>query len=79
MSSKKSLSIHNQEEGQMADLWLTLVITCIIFGYAGNFYAKKTGRDPVRWTALGVFLNVFILGLMIVMGGRSQKVRQYIH
>ena len=61
----------------MADLWLTLVVTCLVFGYAGNLYAKKTGRDPVRWTVAGVLLNGAILAVMLVAGGRTQRVRQY--
>ena len=63
----------------MGDLWLTLIVTCIIFGYAGNFFAKKTGRNPLHWTILGAALNVVVLGLMVIVGGRSRKVREYIH
>lgn len=58
-------------------LWLTLVITCVIFGYAGNFFAKKTGRDPLRWTILGIGLNVLILALIVAVGNRSEKEREY--
>jgi peptidoglycan biosynthesis protein MviN/MurJ (putative lipid II flippase) len=61
----------------MSQLWLTLVLTCVIFGYAGNFYAKKTGRDPLRWTILGVLLNVLILAAMVIAGGQSAKAGQY--
>jgi hypothetical protein len=61
----------------MADLWLTLVATCLVFGYAGNLYPKKTGRDPVRWTVAGVLLNGAILAAMLVAGGRTQRARQY--
>ena len=61
----------------MADVWLTLVITSLVFGGAGYLYAKKSGRDPVRWVALGVVLNARVLLAMIVVGGRSQKTRQF--
>jgi hypothetical protein len=63
----------------MASLWLTLVITCIIFGYAGNVFAKKTGRDPVRWTILGVALNVLILGVIFIVGEHSKKIKSLLH
>jgi hypothetical protein len=62
----------------MPDLWLTLVITCVIFGYAGNFYAKKTGRSPFWWILGGVVLNILILGVMLVVGGRSPKAKQFV-
>lgn len=62
----------------MIALWLTLVFTCIVFGYAGYLFATKTGRDPVRWTILGALFNVLILGVFVVVGGRSQKAKQYI-
>ncbi len=61
----------------MPDLWLVFVITCIVFGYAGNFYAKKTGRGPVRWAIFGVLLNVLILAAIVFVDGRSQKAKQY--
>ncbi len=62
----------------MPTLWLTLVLTSVVFGYAGNFYAKKTGRDPVRWTILGVVLNVLVLAVMLIVGNRSAKAREFV-
>ena len=60
----------------MPDLWLSIVLTCVIFGYAGNFFAKKTGRNTVLWTFLGVLFNILILAAMIFVGDRSQKAKQ---
>jgi hypothetical protein len=62
----------------MTTLWLTLVITGVMAGYAGRIFAQKTGRDPIRWTVLGVALNIFALIFMLALGRRSQKVRDYI-
>ena len=61
----------------VSDLWLVLVLACVIFGYAGNFFAKKTGRNTVLWTLLGVLISILILAAMIFVGGRSQKAKQY--
>jgi len=62
----------------MIILWLTLVITGVLAGYAGRIFAERTGRDPVRWTVAGVLLNVFVLMVMLATGRHSQKVRDYI-
>lgn len=45
----------------MADLWLALVVTSAICGTIGYAFAKKTGRNPAVWVALGIVLNVFVL------------------
>lgn len=61
----------------MTLLWLTLVITGVLAGFAGRIFAQKTGRDPLRWTVVGVLLNVFVLMVMLA-AGRHSKVRDYI-
>lgn len=48
----------------MADLWLVLVLTSAIFGLIGYAFAKKSGRNPVVWAALGVILNFFVLMIL---------------
>lgn len=45
----------------MADLWLALVVTSAICGGLGYAFARKTGRNPVLWVALGIVCNVFII------------------
>ena len=62
----------------MTTLWLTLVITGVMAGYAGRIFAQKTGRDPVRWTIIGAALNIFVLIFMLALGRRSQKVRDFV-
>jgi uncharacterized membrane protein YfcA len=62
----------------MIVLWLTLVVTGVLAGYAGRIFAQRTGRDPVRWTVAGVLLNVFVLMVMLATGRHSQKTRDYI-
>lgn len=62
----------------MIVLWLTLVVTGVFAGYAGRIFAQRTGRDPVRWTAAGVLLNIFILMAILATGRHSQKARDYI-
>lgn len=61
----------------MTLLWLTLVTTGALAGVAGRIYAQTTGRDPLRWTIVGVLLNVFVLMVMLA-AGRQPKVRDYI-
>jgi hypothetical protein len=57
----------------MDDLWLVIVVTSAICGIAGYIFAKKTGRDPKLWLALGVFLNVLVIALLSMRSGRSVK------
>ncbi len=61
----------------MPDLWFVMVITSSAFGYVGYRYAIKAEKNPVLWAALGVGLNVFILGLFLLVG-KSRKVRQFV-
>jgi len=61
----------------MADLWLTLIITCIVFGYAGYLFAKKTGRNTMQWALLGAGLNIVILAVILTTENRSKKVRRF--
>jgi uncharacterized membrane protein YfcA len=62
----------------MIVLWLTLVITGVLAGYAGRTFAHKTGRDPLHWTVAGILLNVFVLMVMLAASRHSQKARDYI-
>jgi hypothetical protein len=48
----------------MTDLWLVLLVTSAICGVVGYLYAKKTGRNPGLWAALGVVLNVVVVAIL---------------
>ena len=43
----------------MADLWYVIVVTSAVCGLIAYTYAKNTGRNPGRWAALAVALNLF--------------------
>jgi uncharacterized protein involved in response to NO len=45
----------------MADLWYIIVVTSAICGMIAYTFAKHTGRNLARWTALGVAFNLFTL------------------
>ena len=61
----------------MADLWLSVVLTSVLFGTAGAVFARQAGRNPIRWAILGAALNVGILVLMFIFGRRAQKAGGY--
>lgn len=58
----------------MADLWLAVVVSSAICGYVGYLFATHTGRNPLLWTALGVFLNVFGMALYSNKGGGRKRI-----
>jgi hypothetical protein len=57
----------------MTDLWLVLVVTSAICGVAGYVYAKKTGRDPLVWTLVGIVLNIFVVAVLV---GREKRINR---
>lgn len=62
MSKERELSVDN--------LWLVIVVTSAVCGVAGYAFAKKTGRNAMLWSFLGVFLNVIILALLSIRRGK---------
>ena len=57
----------------MADLWLAFLVTSAICGFTGYLFAVKTGRNQLLWTAIGVFLNVFCLALLMRKDSQSGR------
>jgi hypothetical protein len=54
----------------MADLWLVFVVTGAISGLAGYVFARKTGRNPAVWTAVGIILNILVLVVLPMFKSR---------
>jgi hypothetical protein len=48
----------------MDDFWILVALLSLLVGGAGYFFAKRTGRNPVLWSVLGVMLNVF--GMILI-------------
>jgi hypothetical protein len=48
----------------MADLLLFILFTSALCGKIGYLYARRTGRNHLRWAAIGIVLNIFVLALI---------------
>jgi uncharacterized membrane protein YfcA len=48
----------------MVDLLLFILITSALCGKIGYLYARRTGRNHLRWAAIGIVLNIFALALI---------------
>jgi|GEM_PF-3004905 heme/copper-type cytochrome/quinol oxidase subunit 3 len=45
-------------------VYIILLLSSVITATIGMYWARKTGRDPVTWFAIGFLLNGFVF-LMI--------------
>jgi drug/metabolite transporter (DMT)-like permease len=42
----------------MDDVWILAALLSALAGGAGYLFARRTGRNPALWAALGILLNV---------------------
>jgi hypothetical protein len=48
----------------MFDLLFFILITSTLCGKIGYLYARRTGRNHLRWAAIGIVLNIFALAFI---------------
>lgn len=48
----------------MDEVWGLAAMLSLVAGGAGYYFAKRTGRSPALWVAIGILLNVAGLALI---------------
>jgi hypothetical protein len=57
----------------MDEIWTIAALLSLLAGGAGYLFAKRTGRNPLLWSALGVALNIFGVILISFAAASAHK------
>ncbi len=57
----------------MDEMWTIAALLSLLAGGAGYLFAKRTGRNPVLWSVLGVALNIFGVVLISFAAASTRK------